>query len=58
MIAAVTRRLCRGDTTPAEAAIAVSEIEADFAGDYFLLEISQARIREAMALARTHELRG
>ncbi len=58
MIAAVTRRLRRGDTTPAEADVALSEIEADFAGDYFLLEVSLARVREAMILARTHGLRG
>lgn len=58
MVAAVTRRLRRGDTTPADAATAISEIEADFAGDYFLLEVSLTRVREAMTLARTHGLRG
>ncbi len=58
MVAAVTRRLRRGDTTPADAAAAISDIEADFAGDYFLLEISLARVHEAMALARKHGQRG
>jgi predicted nucleic acid-binding protein len=58
MIAAVTRRERRGDTTSAEAAAAVLEIEADFAGDYVLLEVSLARIQEAMRLARKHGLRG
>ncbi len=58
MIAAVTRRLRRGDTTPADAMTAMTEIEADFAGDYFPLEISLGRVQEAMALAQVHELRG
>ncbi len=58
MVAAVTRRLRRGDTAPTDADAAISDIEADFAGDYFLLEITLARIREAMALAQTHGLRG
>lgn len=40
MIAAVTRRLRRGDTTPADAASAIAEIQADFTNDYFLLEVS------------------
>jgi predicted nucleic acid-binding protein len=58
MIAAITRRLRRGDIAPADAATAISDIEADFANDYFLLETSLARIREAMMLARIHGLRG
>jgi hypothetical protein len=58
IIAAVTRRLRRGDTTLADAATPISNIEVDFAGDYFLLETSLARVREAMALAQTHGLRG
>lgn len=58
MTAAVTRRLRRGDTTQADAAAALSDVDADFASDYFLLETSRARVREAMALTRTHGLRG
>ncbi len=58
MTAAVSRRLRRGDTTAADAAAAISDIEADFTDDYFLLETSQARIREAMTLTQTHGLRG
>lgn len=58
MIAAVTRRSRRGDTTAVDAAEAIAEIEADFEGDYFLLETSLARVREAMVLAHNHGLRG
>lgn len=58
MTAAVTRRLRRGDTTAADAASAIINIEADFSGDYFLLETSQSRIREAMSLTQKHGLRG
>ncbi len=58
MIAAVTRRLRRGDLAPAEAATALAEIQADFGRDYLLLEASLPRVREAMALAERHGLRG
>ena len=58
MIAAVTRRLRRGDLTPADAAFALAEINADFTRDFFLLEVSLPRVQEAMALAERHGLRG
>lgn len=58
MTAAVSRRLRRGDITVVDAAAAISDIKADFTDDYFLLETSQARIREAMTLTQTHGLRG
>lgn len=58
MMAAVTRRLRRGDLAPAEAATALAEIQADFGRDYLLLEVSLPRVREAMALAERHGLRG
>ena len=58
MIAAVMRRLRRGDTTLADAETAFSNIESDFSDDYFLLETSLARIREAMDLAKVYGLRG
>lgn len=57
MIAAVTRRLRRGDMLSADAEAAIADMEADFAEDFLLLDISPARIREAMTLARLHGLR-
>jgi hypothetical protein len=50
MTAAVTRRIRRGDTTPAEAAVALADIEVDFAGEYFLLETSRARVERSDAI--------
>lgn len=58
MIAAVTRRRNRGDLTPADASVALADIQADFERDYLLLEVTLARIREAMTLAERHGLRG
>lgn len=58
MVAAVTRRLRRGGLTPADAATALAEIQADFVRDFFLLEVSLPRVREAMVLAERHGPRG
>ena len=58
MISAVVRRLRRGDLEPADAAVAQAEITADFARDFFLLEVSLPRVQEAMALSARHGLRG
>jgi hypothetical protein len=38
--------------------MALADIEADFAGEYFLLETSRARVQEAMRLTQVHGLRG
>ena len=55
---AITRRLRRGDLTPADAVTALSGFEADFRQSFVLLENSLPRIQEAMALIRRHGLRG
>lgn len=58
MVSAVVRRLRRGDISPADAAVAQTEITADFTRDFFLIDVSLPRIQEAMILAERHGLRG
>jgi len=56
MVAAVTRRLRRGQLMPADAALA--EMQAEFMGDFFQLEVSLPRVQAARALAERHGLCG
>ena len=58
VVSALTRRVRRGDLTPADATTALAEFEADFTQNLVLLENSLPRIRDAMALIRRHGLRG
>lgn len=58
MASAFTRRLRRGDLTPADAATALAGFEADFQQNLVLLENSLPRVRDAMALIHRHGLRG
>ena len=58
MVAAITRRLRRGETSPEDASAALAAFRADFAGGYFPLDVSAAMIAQAMGLAERHGLRG
>ena len=58
VVSAVTRRMRRGDLTPADATTALTEFEVDFAQNLVLLENSLPRIRDAMVLIHRHSLRG
>lgn len=58
MVAAITRRQRRGETTPADAAAALAAFRADFAAALFALDITATVIARAMDLAEQHGLRG
>jgi predicted nucleic acid-binding protein len=58
LVSAITRRRRNGDLTPNAASIALTDVLADFAADYQVIEIAAALIARAAALAERHALRG
>jgi len=58
LVAAISRRRKNGDLTPADAAAALSDVRADFASDYRVIEVRATHIAQAEALADRHALRG
>lgn len=58
LVAAVSRRRNSGDLTPAEAAAAITDLRADFASTYQVIEVTAALVGRAQALAEKHTLRG
>ena len=58
LVSAITRRLKRGNTPPANATAALTVIRADFVQEYSLIEISADVIARAMDLAERYGLRG
>lgn len=58
LVSAISRRKRNGDLTPAAAAAALSDVRADFASDYQVIEVTAALITQAEALAEKHALRG
>lgn len=58
LVAAISRRRKNGDLTPADAAATLSDVRADFASDYQMIEITAALVSQAEALADRHALRG
>jgi predicted nucleic acid-binding protein len=58
LVSAITRRKRNGDLTPATSAGAISDVRADFASDYQVIEITTALVAQAEALAEKHALRG
>ena len=56
-ISAVTRRLRRGEMSPADAATAIADFRRHYAGAYFLMRASPIVIAQAMDLVETHGLR-
>jgi predicted nucleic acid-binding protein len=58
VIAAVTRRLRRGDMAATDSAAAVAQFRQDFTRRYRLIDLTQPLVARAMTLAETHSLRG
>jgi predicted nucleic acid-binding protein len=58
VIAAVTRRMHRGDITATDGAAAVAQFRQDFAQRYRLIDLTPPVVARAMTLAETHGLRG
>jgi predicted nucleic acid-binding protein len=58
LVAAISRRRKNGDLTPADAAAALSDVRADFASDYQVIEVTAALVAQAEALADRQSLRG
>lgn len=58
LVAAVSRRRKSGHLTPADAAAVLSDVRADFASDYQVIEVAAALISQAESLADRHALRG
>jgi len=58
VVAALTRRERGGHLSAADAAVAVSSFQHDYAGRLRPVEITATLIVEAMAMARRHGLRG
>jgi predicted nucleic acid-binding protein len=58
LVSAISRRRKNGDLTPAAAAAALSDLRADFASDYRVIEVTAALVAQAEALAEKHALRG
>ena len=58
VIAAVTRRLRRGDIAATDGAAAVAQFRQDFAQRYRLIDFTPPLVARAMTLAETHSLRG
>ena len=58
VIAAVTRRLRRGDIAATDGAAAVAQFRQDVAQRYRLIDLTPPLIARAMAFAETHGLRG
>jgi len=58
LMAAVTRRLRRGDIAATDSAAAVAQFRYDFAHRYRLIDLTPPLVARAMTLAETHSLRG
>ena len=58
VIAAVTRRVRRGDIAAADGAAAVTQFRQDVAQRYRLLDLTPALVARAMTMAETYSLRG
>ena len=58
LVSAISRRKRNGDLTPAAAAAALSDVRADFASDYQVIEVTAALVAQAETLAEKHTLRG
>lgn len=58
LVAAISRRRKNGHLTPADAAAVLSDVRADFASDYRVIEVTAALVTHAEALADRHALRG
>lgn len=58
LVAAISRRRKNGDLTPAAAAAALTDVRADFASDYQVIEVTVALVAQAESLAEKHALRG
>ena len=58
VVSAITRVGRSGGISVAEATNAISDFRHDFANDYRISEVTPALVRQAMALAETHALRG
>ncbi len=58
VIAAVTRRLRRGDIAATDGAAAIAQFRQDFAQRYRLIDLTPLLVARAMTLAETHSLRG
>ena len=58
VIAAVTRRLRRGDIGATDGAAAMAQFRQDIAQRYRLLDLTPALVARAMTLAETYSLRG
>lgn len=58
VIAAVTRRMRRGDIAAADGAVAVAQFRQDVAQRYRLLDLILSLVTRAMTLAEIHSLRG
>jgi uncharacterized protein len=57
-VAAITRRERGGHIAPANAAMALTDFDYDFAQQYLIVSMSDTLIDHAAVLARTHGLRG
>jgi uncharacterized protein len=58
LIAAITRRERAGSLTPTDAATARVTFRTDLAGEYQVVEVTEALVDRAMVLAETHGVRG
>jgi predicted nucleic acid-binding protein len=58
LVSAISRRRKNGDLTPIAAAAALSDVRADFASDYQVIEVTAALVAQAETLAEKHALRG
>ncbi len=56
-VSAVVRRLRRGETSPADAAVAVADFRHHYANVYFLVGATSDIIADAMSLVERHGLR-
>ena len=57
MVAAITRRQRGGSLSAAQAGAILGHFRRHLAGQYFVLEVTQALLSAAMALSRTYGLR-
>jgi predicted nucleic acid-binding protein len=58
LVSAITRRQRNGDLTAADATSALTDVKADFASDYQVIEVTATLVTAASALAEKHALRG
>lgn len=58
VIAAITRNVRDGDTTPADAAKVIIDFRYDFSNQYQIIEVTNVVVARAMSLIETHVLKG